>query len=89
MLQFEWDKSKAITNFVKHGVTFAEASSVFFDPLALTQTDDTRGEPRFFTVGQSLRARILVVVHTDNDETIRIISARQATARERSEYEDG
>ena len=89
MLHFEWDNSKAASNLLKHRVSFPEAISVFCDPLAITESDDDHVEQRFFTIGQSVRARILVVVHTDDGETIRIISARKATARERSEYEDG
>jgi uncharacterized DUF497 family protein len=70
--------------------SFAEAVTVLLDPLALTDEDSTHlTEIRWFTVGSSFRARTLVVVHTDDDDTVRIISARKATARERRTYEKG
>ena len=90
MFRFEWDPRKALSNGSKHHVTFEEAVEVFSYPLSLTERDDRHaGAPRFFTMGRSSQARILVVEHTDDGETIRIISARQATARERKDYEDG
>ena len=71
-------------------MTFEEAVAAFSDPLSLTEHDNRHATvPRFLTIGRSSQARILVVVHTDDGETIRIISARQATARERKDYEDG
>jgi uncharacterized protein len=88
-VQFEWDIDKAISNLEKHGVSFEEASSIFGDPLAVTIRDDSHssGEQRFATLGLSTSNRLAVVVHTDRAETIRIISARVATAREKRDYE--
>ena len=91
-LQFEWDEVKAETNFDKHGVTFQEAASAFGDPLSLTIFDPdqtTPEEPRLLLLGQSFQGRLLVVVHTETEDTIRIISARTATRRERQDYEEG
>ncbi len=88
-LLFEWDKEKSITNIKKHRVTFEEASSVFGDPRSLT-IDDPKSyssEERFITIGLSLLGNILVVVHTDRDDKIRIISARKAMKKEWKQYE--
>jgi uncharacterized DUF497 family protein len=88
MLHFEWDPAKAASNRKKHGVSFTEAVTVLFDPLSLTEEDLRHPtEVRWVTLGESCLARLLVVVHTDEDDTIRIISARKATARERRDYE--
>jgi len=88
---FEWDPDKAATNKRKHGVSFEEAASVFFDPLSLTIPDPTHStdEDRFVILGESSRRRLLVVVHVIRGGNIRIISARGATKRERSNYEEG
>jgi uncharacterized DUF497 family protein len=88
---FEWDPEKAESNFRKHKVTFEEASSIFGDPLSITIPDPahSRGEERVVTIGWSDDGRTLVVVHLDLDESIRIISARVATRRERRQYEEG
>lgn len=90
-LRFEWDPRKATSNARKHRVTFEEAATVFGDPLSLEiEIPATSGkERRYVIVGRSLRDRLLVVVHTDRDDTIRVISARRATRRERRDYEDG
>jgi uncharacterized DUF497 family protein len=90
-LEFAWDEDKAKTNLKKHRVSFEEASSVFGDPLALTIPDPLHSEEeeRFITLGESHRRRILVVVTTDRGDSIRIISARVATRRERKNYEEG
>jgi len=87
--QFEWDPDKAADNLRKHGVSFQEAGTAFFDPLALI-TDDPRhshDEHRLVLVGRSYLDRLLVVVHVEDGETIRLISARVATPRERRAYE--
>lgn len=91
----EWDPSKARINRHKHGVTFEEAATVFTDPLSLTIPDPLHSEieERFIIIGQSMHRRLLVVVHTDRKDTIRIISARVANARvanahERKTYEE-
>ncbi|HYT90316.1 MAG TPA: BrnT family toxin [Gemmataceae bacterium] len=90
-LAFEWDEKKARTNLKKHGVSFEEAATVFGDPLSLTIGDPVHSEEedRFVTLGESDRGRLLVVVSTDRGEKIRIISARVATRRERTDYEEG
>ena len=90
-LSFEWDDRKAEANVQKHRVSFEEASTVFADPLALTIFDPlhSEGEDRYVTLGRSQRQRLLVVVFTDRDDRIRIISARVATRRERKDYEEG
>lgn len=73
----------------KHGVSFEEAASVFFDPLSLTVSDPLHSdeENRLIITGFSERGRQLVIAHTDRDDKIRIISARVATANERRKYE--
>lgn len=88
-LRFEWDEGKANRNIEKHGVSFEEAATVFGDPLSLTIEDPahSQDEQRFITMGDSINHRLLVVVHTDRENVIRIISAREATRRERRDYE--
>lgn len=88
-MRFEWDRGKAEGNRKKHKVTFYEAASVFQDPLAATfqDPDASRIEERLITVGHSYRQGLLVVVHAEQGETIRIISARLATAHERKRHE--
>ena len=90
-LEFEWDADKDKKNRKKHGVSFDEASTVFGDPHARTIHDPVHSdeEDRFITLGESHRRRLLVVVFTDRGDKIRIISARVATRRERSDYEEG
>jgi len=92
-VQFEWDEKKSRVNIRKHGVSFEEAQTVFFDPLAKVAPDagHSKGEARFLAVGHSAQHRLLLVVHCfrENDEVIRIISARKLTASERKQYEDG
>ena len=88
-IDFEWDIHKAQTNARKHGVSFEEAATVFGDPLSLTIHDPlhSRSEDRFVTTGQSVRGRLLVVIHTDRGDDIRIISARKVVRHERNAYE--
>jgi len=90
-LIFEWDDGKARQNINKHGVSFGEATTVFGDPLSLTIVDLSHSdhEGRFIIIGESIRSRPLVVVHTERGDNIRIISARGATSRERRTYEEG
>jgi uncharacterized DUF497 family protein len=90
---FSWDAAKALRNHEKHGVTFEEASTVFRDPLALEVEDEIHPGPerRWIRLGLSAKGRLLVLVYTprrlkDGTEAIRIISARQATPKERSVY---
>jgi uncharacterized DUF497 family protein len=89
-LQLEWDEAKAAANLEKHGVAFPEATSVFRDPLAKVLPDptDSSGEDRAIMMGHSDQGRLLLVVFTDRNDRIRIISAREATRRERREYEE-
>ena len=89
-IAFEWDRRKDSANRRKHGVGFAEASTVFDDPLSITVPDPDHGrdEDRFVIVGMSGKRRLLIVVHTIRGERIRLISARSATKHERSKYED-
>ncbi len=88
MLLFEWDNQKALSNEQKHGISFDEASTVFGDPLSLTLHDPqhSANEERFVVIGRSHKNRILIVVHTERGDSIRIISARKATKNERSQY---
>jgi len=85
---FEWDSVKAASNLVKHGVSFAEAATVFADPMAV-YLDDGSGIGRMVVIGRSLRERVLYVVSVERRERDRIISARSATAAERAIYEIG
>ena len=89
-MDFEWDPNKAEINLRKHGVSFAEAGTVFGDELAITvpNPDHSDDENRYITVGWSNRRRLLIVSHTDRDDKIRIISARELTPRERKTYEE-
>ena len=91
MFNFEWDDQKAASNLSKHGVSFDEAVSVFGDGRALTfsDTDHSELEDRSRTFGVSNKTRLLVVVHTERRNGIRIISARKATRYEKDIYENG
>ena len=90
-MRFEWDSEKAASNLAKHGVSFEEASSVFGDPLATTIADPDHSvdEQRFLTTGLSTQQRVVIVWHTEREEVIRIIGAREATPPERRIYESG
>jgi uncharacterized protein len=90
---FSWDTRKALKNYQKHGVPFEEVATVFSDPEALDWEDLEHGKPerRWKRLGLSAEGRVLLVVYTlrrlrDGTETIRIISARQASRRERRAY---
>ena len=89
-MRFVWDVKKAATNLWKHGISFEEASSVFFDPLSATGNDPDHSfeERRSVTFGMSSLRRLLVVAHTDQDDAIRILSARTVTRAERALYEE-
>ncbi len=87
-MQFEWDRAKAAANLRKHRVSFQEASTVLQDPLSTSFPDAaSEGEQRFVTIGLSALGHLLVVAHTERGDTIRLISARRATRRERGFYE--
>lgn len=89
-IPFEWDPRKADDNLAKHGVSFAEAGTAFYDDNALLIEDPDHpfGEVRFILLGRSSQMRLLVVCHCDGSapEAIRIISARRATRREEARY---
>jgi uncharacterized DUF497 family protein len=88
-LTFEWDSRKARSNLSKHGISFEEASTIFGDFLSLTVPDPDHSitERRYITMGRAFNGKLLVVVHTDRSDNIRIISARRASRRERRFYE--
>jgi uncharacterized protein len=90
-VRFEWSARKAAANLRKHGVSFDEAASVFFDPLSATggDPDHSFDETRFVTFGISSSGRLLVVAHAERHNAIRIITARPATRAERKLYENG
>ncbi|MBF0427012.1 MAG: BrnT family toxin [Magnetococcales bacterium] len=86
-MDIEWDKTKAMTNVEKHGVSFADAATALNDPLSVTIAEDTStDEERFVNIGIDLLGHILVVVYTYRGKNIRIISARRATNNERRQY---
>jgi uncharacterized DUF497 family protein len=89
-LNFEWDENKAKSNLAKHGVSFEEAATVFGDPLSITIPDPAHSqiENRSVILGNSHDQKLLVVVHTDRGDNIRIISARRASRNERINYEE-
>ena len=89
-LNFEWDARKAASNLTKHGVTFEEATAVFADPLGRIQQDPRHSveEERYVLLGVSLRRTLLAVMYVERGATIRLVSAREATRRERKYYEE-
>ncbi len=91
MIEFDWDPAKAAANLRKHGVSFEEAQTVFYDEFAIQFYDESHSsrEDRFLMLGMSSGARLLLVCHCERDggNVIRIISARKATKRESSFYE--
>jgi len=89
MINFEWDPSKAATNFEKHAISFSEAVTAFADPLSITifDPDHSAREDRYLLLGMSTSQRFLVVSYTDRNGTIRIISARKANRNEWRQYE--
>ena len=89
-MEFEWDPRKAEINLRKHDVSFTEAGTVFGDELAITvpDPDHSEDEERFITIGWSNRRKLLMVSHTDRNDRIRIISARELTRNERKAYEE-
>ena len=90
MLKFEWDEKKNQQNIKKHGVSFQEATSVFYDDEALIISDEdhSKDEERFILIGFSFKANLLVVCHCyrQKDSIVRIISARKASSNERKDY---
>jgi uncharacterized DUF497 family protein len=93
-VRFEWDEEKNQANYRKHGVTFEAAARVFFDPeLLMIQDREVDGEERWQTTGMAEGVLLLLVAHTiwdeDDEEVVRIISARKVSKRERRDYERG
>jgi uncharacterized protein len=90
-VRFEWDVGKAKQNVRLHSVSFDDASTVFGDPLAATISDPEHsiGEHRWITMGEAASGQLLVVIHAQRGESIRIISARHATKGEKKKYVEG
>ena len=90
-MEFIWNHSKAASNLRRHGISFHEAATVFSDPLSKTVYDPDHSveENRYITVGISHCGRILMVAHSEQNDHIRLISARELTRRERRQYEEG
>jgi uncharacterized DUF497 family protein len=88
-MNFEWESEKAAENLKRHGVSFEEAATAFGDPLSITigDPDHSEAEDRFILLGMTFRGRLVVVVHTDRGENVRLISARIPIRRERQSYE--
>ena len=87
-MRFQYDPSKAASNLKKHGVSFADAEGVLYDPLAIHQLDSaSEDEERFVAVGMGSAGQILVVVYTLRGDEVRLISARRATRHEVNDYE--
>jgi hypothetical protein len=90
MIEFEWNAAKAATNIKKHGVSFEEAKSVFFDEFAVQffDQDNSKTEDRFLMLGMSNETNLLLVCHCERNDgnTIRVISARKATKNESKNY---
>ena len=89
-VRFEWDRTKASRNAVKHGVALEEAATVFRDPLALIFDDDVHSTEEFreIIIGYSAQNRLLIVSFAERGDVIRIVSARKADADERTSHED-
>lgn len=87
--EFEWDDEKADSNIKKHGVSFDEGATIFNDPMIATipDPDHSKKEERYLSLGISAQGQLLVVVHTEREERIRLISCRKATTAERKFYE--
>ena len=89
-VEFDWDDDKAAGNLKKHGVSFEEGATIFNDPEIATifDPDHSKDEERFISIGVSIQGNLLVIVHTERDERIRLISCRKATNIERKVYEN-
>ncbi|PZO38336.1 MAG: hypothetical protein DCF19_16795 [Pseudanabaena frigida] len=90
-MKYEWDENKAVKNSAKHGVSFAEAKTIFDDPMYVDfyDLDHSEDEERYLIVGESNRGRLLIVSYRERRESIRIIIAREVTKSEREAYEEG
>ncbi|HEX3466620.1 MAG TPA: BrnT family toxin [Candidatus Elarobacter sp.] len=90
MLRFDWDPAKATANVKKHGVSFEEASTAFGDPfqIDIDDPDHSGSEDRFIIIGKSDRGRLLITAYSEAEPShVRIITSRNATRRERKDYE--
>ncbi len=87
-MEFEWDPKKAEANRRKHGIEFVDAVIVFDDNWAVTLVDDHPREERYLTFGMDAQGRVLAVSYAVRESTIRVISTRKVTSRERAQYED-
>lgn len=90
VMDFEWDEEKAEANLSKHGVSFDEAKTVFNDALYIDfyDPDHSSNEDRYLIIGESKQHRLLIVSYTERNQKRRLISAREATRREREDYEE-
>ncbi len=90
-MDLEWDEAKAAANFEKHGVSFADAATVFGDPLYVDfyDPDHSTDENRYLIIGASKEGRMLIVSYTERNGVVRLISAREVTPTERKAYEEG
>jgi uncharacterized DUF497 family protein len=89
-MKITWDPNKAEINFKKHGIRFSDAEMVLYDSFAMTLEEQiVANEQRYVTIGTDAVARIIAVVYSYRSDTIRLISARKATRRERKQYEEG
>ncbi|GAK59471.1 hypothetical protein U27_06456 [Candidatus Vecturithrix granuli] len=91
VMKFEWDARKARSNLQRHHIDFEEAKTVFNDPFLMTfpDHDHSDGEYRYLSIGHSASGRTLVIIHTDTQLAVRIISCREATRKEKRAYEEG
>ena len=89
-VEFEWDDMKADSNLNKHGVSFEEGATIFNDPEIATifDPDHSKDEERYISIGTSIQGNLLVIVHTEREDRIRLISCRKATNTERKTYEN-
>jgi len=89
-VEFEWNDQKANSNLKKHGVSFDEGATIFNDPEIATifDPDHSKDEERYISLGTSIQGNLLVVVHAEREERIRVISCRRATKPERKAYEN-
>ncbi|MCW5199317.1 BrnT family toxin [Desulfobulbus sp. F1] len=90
-MQYEWDENKATANLIKHGISFDEAKTVFNDPLYVDfyDPDHSYDENRYIIIGESCQKRLLFVSYAERSNSVRLISAREATPAERRGYEKG
>ncbi len=90
-VEFEWNNKKSEINLSKHGISFDEAMTVFYDPLYVDffDPDHSEEEHRYIIIGHSQQGHLLIVSYTERENVIRLISARETTRKERLAYEEG